>query len=74
MFDDVREALLKITQSFDSLVDAMSKLFEDVENLSVKGTSPREYGRKKHRHIEPVRVYQCNIKPQRNLPYQRRSY
>jgi len=71
--DDLREAALKITEAFESLAEAfraLSSASEEAEETPLKKVPQT----KKRPPKKLNTSYHCNMKPQRNLPYQRRSY
>lgn len=76
--DKIAECLKKIIQELTDEFDKVKKLFESLrfEAYTDESLSPKEFARKRYKRIfkNDIHSSQIDIKPKRNLPYQRRIY
>lgn len=76
--DKIAECLKKIIQELTDEFDKVKKLFESLrsEAYTDKSLSPKEFARKRYKRNfkSDIQHSQVDIKPKRNLPYQRRIY
>jgi hypothetical protein len=71
--DDLMAALAKVATAMDEFTKAIEQIFKVSAEKSRTKTFAN-YGKHKHKQREKAHLYKCDIKPRRNLPYQRRSY
>lgn len=76
--DKIAECLKKIIQELTDEFDKVKKLFESLrfEAYTDESLSPKEFARKRYKRSfkNDIHSSQIDIKPKRNLPYQRRIY
>ena len=76
--NELAEYLKKIFYGITDEFDKVKKLFESLrsEAYTDESLSPKEFARKRYKRSFKVgiRRSQIDIKPKRNLPYQRRIY
>ena len=76
--DKLMKYLKKIFYELTDEFDKVKKLFESLrfEAYTDESLSPKEFARKRYKRSfkDDIRRSQIDIKPKRNLPYQRRIY
>lgn len=76
--NELAEYLKKIFYGITDEFDKVKKLFESLrsEAYTDESLSPKEFARKHHKRNfkSNIQHSQVDIKPKRNLPYQRRIY